>query len=105
MQMMSNLHTIQTHINVSFGDVMYFGLRGKSIRSWEGKYKSYEYDHIKIVWIEFYLSYNIPSLQYLALEKVFVTCLGSMSMTLPFSLFSLHDTTGGCRNPSNIQQT
>ena len=31
-----SVHTHYTHINVSFGDVMYFGLRGEGRRNQEG---------------------------------------------------------------------
>ena len=48
---MSNLHphTIHTHVNVLFGDVMYFGLRGKveGVEKVWSRYKSN--DHIGIV--------------------------------------------------------
>ena len=35
--MISNLHTHKhIHVNVTFGDLMNFGLRGKGRRNWEG---------------------------------------------------------------------
>ena len=32
----SATHNIHTHVNISFGDEMYFGLRGKGRKDWEG---------------------------------------------------------------------
>ena len=32
----SATHNIHTHVNISFGDEMYFGLRGEGRKNWEG---------------------------------------------------------------------
>ena len=64
LQGMSNLHThtLHTHVTVQFGGVIYFGLRGKGRRNWEGMewiwIKWFHSNQMNLVFLDKYFTLN-----------------------------------------------
>ena len=65
LQVMSNLHThtLHTLVTVSFGGVMYFGLRGEGRRYWECMEWIWiiclHWNHLNQVFLDKYFTFNL----------------------------------------------